>query len=366
VTRSGRVARGSAPFVVVFSMAASVADAQPRANPVADAMWYWELVQGYARGDSDDDALEKIVAWEPHVVTGVIAQVEEASHAGSNKTVQVRAILAAFPAAVMLHTEAGLLLSWQEDSNGAGLQWSYAQRLAELHPSTREQAEFLRAWYQSFGLFCLGSYGVDNATVVLERGVARFPDDERLGLALGTVYEARGMFWRGRVPSLEPNLSSEARRELQRAESLYRDVLVRDPSHGEARLRLGRCLAIREGGETALPELRRVESGTEDARLLYLSRLFAGELLRREGRLPEAHRELSRAVEAWPAGQAAALSLAELLHTMGDRSEAASVLQAAIAGPESADPFRTYSFGDRAEHKRLLEATRSLAKASVR
>jgi tetratricopeptide (TPR) repeat protein len=347
-------------------MAASVADAQPRANPVADATWYWELVQGYARGDSDD-ALEKIVAWKPHVVTGVIAQVEDASQAGSNKTVQVRAILAAFPAAVMMHAEAGLRLNWQEDQSGAVLQWGHALRLAALPPTSGEQAAFLRAFYHSFGLFCLGSYGVDNATAVLERGVARFPDDVRLVLALGTVYEARGTFWSGRVPSLEPNLSSESRRELQRAESLYRDVLLRDPSQGEARLRLGRCLALREGGETALLELRRVESATDDPRLLYLSRLFAGELFRRDGRLPEAHREFSRAVEAWPAGQAATLSLAELLHTMGDRSEAASALQAAIAGPpESADPFRSYSFGDRAEHKRLLVAARSLAKACVR
>lgn len=116
--------------------------------------------------------------------------------------------------------------------------------------------------------------------------------------------------------------------------------------------------------DPALVELRQVAATTSDARLRYLAHLFAGDLLRRQSRVLEARQEFDRAVEAWPGGQAAALGLAETLHSLGERAEAASRLESAIGdrnGSAVPDPFRSYHFGDRAEQKRLLEAAKSRA-----
>ena len=355
--------------LVALSVVAATSGPCPSASraaapPRTDTAAYAALVEEYVQGDGDA-ALREIVTWKPEALTEVVGAIATASIAESNASVQARAVLGAFPAAVMLHTEAGLLLNGQEDSEGAALQWRHALRLAELYPLTKKQAAFLRAWYRAFGLFCLSSYGVDNATSLLKRGVQRFPDDLPLALALGQVYEARGTFWQGRVPSVHPDLPPEARKELRTAEALYREVLSRDPLRAEARLRLGRCLSLSDRADLALPELQRCGSSTDDARLRYLALLFAGDLHRRESRLPEARQEFARAVEAWSGGQAAALSLAEALHALGERAEAGSALEAASAergAPLRPDPFRSYSFGDRAEHRQLLEGVRAMAR----
>src|SRR5206468_8596428 len=94
----------------------------------------------------------------------------------------------------------------------------------------------------------------------------------------------------------------------------------------------------------------------------YLAHLFAGIQLRRQSQWSEAREELTRALEAWPEGQIAALSLAEILHTLGERGEAAATLGGAIedqGDPKRPDPARVYYLGDRAEQKQLLEAVKA-------
>lgn len=239
-----------------------------------------------------------------------------------------------------------------------------AQILAELDPTSREQSDFLRAWYRALGSFFLGSYLARDAVALLERGLQRFPDDMGIALALGQACEARGTFAEGQVLSARPELSSDGRNDLLTAERLYRDLLARDPSLAEARLHLGRVLDIDGRSEAALIELRQLGVSSVEARLRYLGHLFAGDLLRRQARLAAAREEFALAGEAWLGGQAASLGLAEALQSLSERAEAASALTAAVEDREPArpDPFRSYHFGDRVEQKRRLEAVKAMAR----
>ena len=321
-----------------------------RADPLADVMAYARLIEEYEHGD-DERAIADIITWKPDALGAVIVLVEQARTA-----VEIRALLLKFPVAVMLHTQAGLRLNWRGDVAGASSQWRAAWRLAELHPFTAEQSTFLRAWYHAFGLYLLGSGNAD-ALTTLERGHQRFPDDELITLALAEVYETRGTF------------VDEVGRYDLRAERICRDLLARDPGMAEARLRLGRVLQLRGKPELALPELDRVASTSDDGRLRYLAHLFMGELHRRRGRLSEAQQEFAKALEAWPGGQAGALSLGEILHSLGERAEAAAAVQAAIEDRRELmfpDPYRTYYSGNRTEQRLLLEKVKAMVRRSPR
>ena len=337
---------------------------RPRADPMADAIGYAKLVAEYEQGDPDR-AVREIVTWQPDVVLQVLNGVESARLAESGEIVQLKAVLASLPAAVMLHTEAGLRQNWRGSAD-AGIHWGYAQRLAQLSLG-RKQDPFLRSWYHALGLFFLGSYGVRDAISLLDGALERFPDDAAIALALGQAHEALGTFSEGQILSVRPDPSGEARQELGRAEELYRDLLARHAALGEARLRLGRVLQISGRAEPAFAELRRVAATAEDTRLRYLAHLFIADQLRRESRLPESRDEFSQALEAWPGAQAAALGLAEALRSMGHRGEAASSLVLALRERGQAlgeDPFRSYSFGNRAEQRRLLEGVKAMARGT--
>jgi tetratricopeptide (TPR) repeat protein len=247
----------------------------------------------------------------------------------------------------MLHTEAGLRRDWQGRSSEAWRQWSMAEQLAEIDPVSDRHREFLRSWYKTFALYCLGTYRVRDAMIVLDQGRARFPDDVDLALILGQAYAVEG------TNPAKPRV--EAMKDLSAAEALFRGIAVRNPDLSIARVRLGRILA-RNDGEAALAEFQRA-AATGNARVRYLAHLFAGDVRRRRAQVPEAAEQFRQALDAWPGGQAAALSLAETLHSQGQFESAAEVLAGGLQGSMTAgaDPAETYHFGDRDEHKRLLE-----------
>jgi tetratricopeptide (TPR) repeat protein len=322
---------------------------------------YAKVVEEYRHGDSER-AIAGVIEWKPQAVSEAIEEVERAEKPGVAAGPAID-VLASLPAAIMLHTEAGLYLNYRGGS--APNQWIHAMRLAELKPSTPEQSAFLRAWYHAFGLFLLGSYRHVEAFALLGRGLQRFPDDVPIALALGQTSEAMGTFPReGQVVFVRPDPSKEPKYPLRAAEDIYRSLLKHDPLLGEARLRLGRVLAITGRSDLAVTEFHAVAT-SNDARLQYLAHLFAGDVLRRGSRVSDARPEFRQALDAWPGGQAAALSMAEALHHLGQRAEAASELKAVIQDsgePVRADPFRSYSVGDEAQQKQLLEAVKAMAR----
>lgn len=329
----------------------------PRRDPGGDAIAYARLVQQYRRGETDE-AIRALSSWTPGTLMDVVYRVEK-----GRLTPPVATVRRALPAAVMLHTETGLYLNFRGDMGPAGLHWLLARRLAALEPAAPEQVSFLRAWYHAFGLFLLGTYAVDDAIELLARGLRRFPDDVPITLALAQYYEARGIFTPGHIISVQPTPSRDGLRDLRAAEALFRALLAADPSRTEAKLHLARVLQVVGRSDEAITLFHEVATGG-DPRQKYLASLFVGELFRRRSRLAEARAEFTRALQAWPTGQAAAVALAETLHRQGERAAAAATLTEAIEDrgrPSPGDPFRTYHFGDRADQKRLLEAVKSLA-----
>jgi tetratricopeptide (TPR) repeat protein len=285
---------------------------------------YAKLVEEYRKGNGDP-AIRQLLSWEA-------ATMAEAVRDAALPSRSFPLLYAPdFPAAIMLHTEAGLRLNSEGRGFEAAFQW-----LLE-----REQ----------------------DAVVLLEQGHEQFPDDPLIALDLGRANEVLGSYADGVRPSAWANRSADARQYLTTAESCYRGALALDAGLIEARLRLGRVLQMTRRREAALALLRRVTEPSVPAHLRYLAHLFiADQLLHVDGEVDPAaaQRELERALELWPRGQAAALSLSRILHSNGRRAEAALVLERAIAGKEqgSIDPFRTYHSGDRTEERPLRRRPR--------
>jgi tetratricopeptide (TPR) repeat protein len=350
--------------VVVFAVTVAGGRAVAAAGPDGLMATHAEIIEKY-RDDDRERAIREVAGWNAEFLERLTAEAAKTKALSPGSTaVPLWPPRIGLPAAVMLHTEAGLYLNWQGDGVGASRHWLMANTLAEMNPSTAEQQTFLRSWYRAFGLFFLGSYDADGSIRILKRGHERFPDDVLLSQALGQAHEARGAYHDGKIRT-RTGIANVVTTDLSAAESVYRDLLARDPSLGEARLRLGSVLEMSGRPGLALTEFRQAATVATAGHLRYLSHLFAGNLLRHASRLVEAEAELRLALVAWPSGQAAALSLAETLHAMGKRTASAAVLLSALApdavtpGP---DPFRSYYFGDRAEHKRQLEAVAQMAR----
>ena len=85
-----------------------------------------------------------------------------------------------------------------------------------------------------------------------------------------------------------------------------------------------------------------------------------GDQFLKRGEEASAREEFEGALLAWPGGQGAAISLAQILHAHGLREEAARVLQGALAASGGRDPFRVYSYGDPAAERQRLEKVKAM------
>jgi tetratricopeptide (TPR) repeat protein len=348
-------------LILGAASAANAASGDPHENPSVDIRAYAGWIERYRKGDGA--VLEEVAAQDPRAMGGAIREVERATPNDDDGPPSARGVRAVFPTAVMLHTEAGLFLNWRGDGARAFQQWQHARRLSELAPVTAEQTAFLRAWYGAFGAYFLGSTYLDDASSLLERGAKRFPEDKAIALLRAEVYDAKGVCEEEGAGSDGPRLTPLAGADFATAAALYRELMAGDPPSIEAKLRLGRVLALTGHSDEALVQFREVAARTDVPRLAYLSHLFTGEILRRALRVSKAKDEFVLALHAFPSGQAAALGLAEALHTLGDVGGSAATLATTIGGEESApvDPYRTYVFGDHDEQKRRLQELKAMA-----
>jgi tetratricopeptide (TPR) repeat protein len=136
------------------------------------------------------------------------------------------------------------------------------------------------------------------------------------------------------------------RQELQRAESLFRRSLASNPRHAEARVRLGRVLALLGRPVAAVQELRTALADTTDRLLLYYALLCLGDAAESAGDLERARQAYADARALYPRAQSPRLALSQMANRTGDRRTALGELQAAMAlanGPDGADPWWTYS-----------------------
>ena len=269
-------------------------------------------------------------------------------------------------AAVLLHTEAAMAARRRQDVEGWTRHYDIAAALIASVDDDRAAREvwrdpvsaapaaplgeravlarsagFVPTWrllviavHESHGNI---QHAVTAGTIARTRG----GDTAELLLALGAAQEM-GWTW-GHDGDRESPLG-----DLALADDLYRKALVLDPTLLEARLRLGRILALRGHIEASLGLLRSIGTGDEAASV-YLARLFEGESLERSGRLDEAERAYADAAGAMPRAQSAAIAAAYLRHADGRRPDAASRIQATMTDSEpldaAADPWYWYTRG---------------------
>ena len=345
--------RVAAPSLVVAILLPAVATADS-ADRTAD---YARLVEEYRRGKGDA-AIRQLLTWRGDVLAVALGDAVLPRDHHSIITP------GSFPAAIMLHTEAGLRLNYEGKGLRAVAHWLVAEKIARA-PYSLERPAFLREWYHALGEYFMGSYRDGDAVPLLEQGRTQFPNDFSIALTLGRAYEVQGTFSEGAMRSAWSDPSEADREYLAKAEAAYRSALASNAESTEARLHLGRVLQFSRQAEAGIVELRRAAATAGDPRSRYLADLFIGDQLLHlgaESQREEARQALERALDAWPAGQAAALSLAQSLHASGLRAEAAQVLEGVAAGAkEGEDPFRTYLFGDPTQERPLLERVKALA-----
>jgi tetratricopeptide (TPR) repeat protein len=135
---------------------------------------------------------------------------------------------------------------------------------------------------------------------------------------------------------------------LDRAAALYRKALAAPAPPPEAQIRLGRVLYLQGRLDEARSTFARLATGAEP-QTRYLAALFAAGLEERASAPRAARRWYEAAMRAWPAGQAARISLARLMARDGDRAGAAALIAALPAQPSRldarGDPWEWYHLG---------------------
>jgi predicted Zn-dependent protease len=147
--------------------------------------------------------------------------------------------------------------------------------------------------------------------------------------------------FRSRVTRTGP-MAAETR--LRRAADAYRRALKARPDLLDARLRLGRALALVGESKAAAQELQAVATaaGGDTA---YLAQLFLGDLAEQQGDTAGAVTAYRAAVAARPASRVARLALARALHASGDRAASQAAVEELLLQPGAdagADPWWQY------------------------
>jgi tetratricopeptide (TPR) repeat protein len=244
-------------------------------------------------------------------------------------------------AATVLHTVRAFAARAHDDAFDFQYQFRYARGyVSALMSRERRVPPFVQTWQ----LFVMSSYhGQRGVQAAREFGrAARDPhgDSALLLLALGATEE---MGW---SMQQEEDPPANVDGDLKDAERDYRQALVLSPELIEARLRLGRVLALRNDDES-MRVFDQIAEGIE-APYQYLARLFEGDVYERAGKLADAERQYLTAVALMPESQSAFLALAHVRYTRGARAQSAQdvrVTTGARGVPDTADPWFWYSRG---------------------
>jgi hypothetical protein len=194
---------------------------------------------------------------------------------------------------------------------------------------------------------------------LMDRALARFPNDAALGLEWGLAAAGRfnTIIDGGRLaPSIPvPPAILTGRGGLSlttlgldsNAPAVMLTALVEDPIVGpEAGLRLGYLHWIFGRDAAARDELTRAAERTADAEIRYLSQFILGWIAAKRGDGAGAIPPLEAALAARPGSQSAALALASLELQRGDADKAHQIAQASLDRRRSdVDPWRLFLYG---------------------
>jgi tetratricopeptide (TPR) repeat protein len=325
--------------LVLLACASATGAQSPATGDGSGTEGYRQLVRRYASGDPSAAAL---LALSPRVdLAAVVTNPGECAPAS---------VLALHAAALLLHSareaeakaliEAGSALSGRQDGGD----------------------DFARRWQLAAG-YLWQSYGNhDRAYWHYQTALRLSHDDPECLLARATAIEFSALpDGYGAVPVARDEIltmmnrpfdhfmglaaSTTARsRLLELIARSYEDILARNASLGEARLRLGRVLAAYGQRRQAVADLRAVASSDSDPFLVSVAHLCLAQLA---SDTAEAVGEYRAALEAVPSLRAAWVGLSHSLLQQGERATAREAIEHAFVaeGDPTPDPWVDYHLG---------------------
>jgi tetratricopeptide (TPR) repeat protein len=368
----------------------------PAAAPLQDVElgreWV-DAVRAHRPGATDEPAA-RVAAWSQRELERAFKHFTDLDDTESNAIAVRAAMLHADIAMWQWDAQQGLVRSPPSPGEGTGrpvmividgryagdanvtVHWSFARRLIDRIRPSPAGHELARVWYRGTLAYLLGSNSFTEGLPHIARARRLFPNDAFFALASGCASETLGSF---RIQETVRSMArdkttrvevSSAATHLRDAEQAFRAALALEPSLVEARLRLGRVLALRRDNPGAVLQLEAVLEATRDPALRYYAYLFLGE--RRESLLQfvEAREAYEEAARVSPTAQSPLVALSHLARRSGDRAAArraaARLAQLPAHLGDRYDPWWYYDLGPGRDAERYLSELRAALAAPSR
>jgi len=393
--------RSLALFVGIIAIALSTAAAQSsrfvitnRGASVVRAQQWAAAVNAHVAG-ADDEAARTMAAWSPANLADLEVEATAIATLIRNRRAQVfllpvpgervvpRQILYApderdvlqeiattggerfLARAVLLHTDIAMGLvtagSVAPDTRGSaavvsfadgttlgirrsGDHWQTARVLVDLLRRRAEMEPLARDWYRA--TMAVTQLHEQWNIVLTNAAVQRFPDDADVLFLAGAFHEAMAAPQVQRLVRTFPGDVEVGVRspgdERRVAIDLLRRAVSRQPEFAEARIHLGRMLALDGKDADAARELTRAAAAVTDPVLAYYASLFLGEVREVTRQPGEAIDSYRRAAALFPSAQSPKLAIGAMLAGGGDQQAALAAVQLPADRSESVDPWWSY------------------------
>lgn len=367
ITPPRRPTRGRlAVACLVWLCGARVSPAQPVAAPAAPFPEDYLMVIEACRGETMTRRLcaESLRSWTAERLAGALAGIRAARAQAQGAPDAARVDDSTLAFAALVHTDLAFDALGAQDQAAARAHLDLAGGLLGLLPDTTAVPELKRRWTLAVGCRYRRDFALDEARAWLGAALARYPDDPRLLLALGSADELTATYRNPVCPTSAECPTASERERYTRVEwdrrsyaasaaHLYTRALAADPALIEARLRLARVLWLHVSKPRGRDALTEVAQQPQPEDLAYLTQLFLGAALDEDGpQRPEALAHYRAALALRPGGQAAHLALAQALRRSGDLAAAHEALAPLLApaatlarGGAAADPWWAYAAG---------------------
>jgi tetratricopeptide (TPR) repeat protein len=225
--------------------------------------------------------------------------------------------------------------------------------LEEIQPEPRRY-EAARRWYRATAAYLAREHNLAEAVMHLYRARELFPGDTEILLASGCLHEILAsppiqLVVRSSIDSGLLLSVGSVRQNLQTAERYFRDAIRANARNAEARLRLGRVVALQGRRAEAIQHLHRVLKEDADPTRAYYASMFLGREEELRGRTADARQHFERATRLFPKAQSPHLALSRLAFHDGDTRRAeravAQVFAQSANERERYDPWWNYDSG---------------------
>lgn len=324
----------------------------------------WQSAASNHRPGEADESSREAASLSPEDLADVIAGFEwgtEALPGGRDKTDLTRR-------AVVLHTDIAVTAAAetaQPDqttvSTSASLHFGAAMELVNFLkqrlPRGRDDP-FILTWWQAVAAQLGRLHETVSSPHFMVRALSQFPRDTEILLMAGVQFEFLAS------PVAQDAQAGWEPAYERKAEELYREVLKKDPTVVEARIRLARVLGQLRRPEQAAAELDKALDDGAPRSLRFFKYLFLGESRTELNRFGPAREAYERALGLYPGAQSAHLGLSRLERRAGNRSGSAAAIERLIELPHDAqareDPWSDYfTAGPAARAADMLESLRA-------